>query len=46
MKREMEGKCERPTGKASEQWTKVPRSDSASFLVNLWSGVQGSSLDR
>ena len=35
-KREKEGKCERPSGRASEQCTRVPRTDSTSFLENLW----------
>ena len=45
-KREMAGRRERPSGKAREQWTRVPRRDSTSFCKNLWPGVHGSSLER
>ena len=34
-KRERDGKCERLLGTASEQWTRVPTTDSASFLENF-----------
>ena len=40
------GKCEHPLGSAREQWTKVPRTDSVSFLENFWPGTQSSSLDK
>ena len=35
VKRERAGKCDLPLGKTREQWTSVPRIDSASFRVNL-----------
>ena len=34
-KREIDGRCERPSGNAREQWTRVPRMDSTSFLMNF-----------
>lgn len=46
VKREIDGRRERPSGKAKEQWTSVPNKDSASFFENFWLGVHGSSLVR
>jgi hypothetical protein len=34
-KREREGRCERPSGTASEQWTRVPKTDSTVLLHEL-----------
>ena len=44
--REIAGKWERPSGSAREQWTKVPKMDSVSFLENFWPGVQNFNLDK
>jgi hypothetical protein len=46
VKREMEGRCERPSGTANEQCTRVPRTDSASFLENFWPSRHGFSFDK
>ena len=40
-RREKEGKCDRPSGRASEQCTRVPRTDSTSFLENFWVADHG-----
>ena len=45
-KREREGKCERPSGTASEQWTRVPTTNSTSFFENFWPADHGSSFSR
>ena len=45
-KREREGRCERPSGTASEQWTRVPTTDSTSFLENFCPVDHGSSFCR
>jgi hypothetical protein len=34
-KREIEGRWERPSGNANEQCTRVPKTDSTSFLENF-----------
>ena len=40
------GRRERPSGTANEQWTRVPRTDSTSFLENLWPSVHDWSFER
>ena len=46
MNGEIAGRRERPSGSANEQWTSVPKTDSASFLENFLPTVHGSSLER
>ena len=45
-KRDKDGRRERLSGTAREQWTRVPRTDSTSFLANLRSFCHGSSFSR
>ena len=45
-KRDKEGRQDRPSGMASEQWTRVLRMDSASFRMNFAPSIQGDSLSR
>ena len=46
VKCESEGRHDLPSGMAKEQWTRVLRIDSVSFLENFWLHVQGSNLER
>ena len=45
-KRDRDGSRERPSGTAREQWTRVPKTDSTSFLANLRSFCHGSSFSK
>lgn len=46
VKREIAGRRDRPSGTASEQCTRVPRTDSASFFENFRPTVHGASLSK
>ena len=45
-KQEREGRCEHPSGTANEQWTRVPTTDSTSFLENFCPTNHSSSFSR